>query len=170
MSFPFNHSTHFFSLQNTKTFTAAGLPRFHDFEWLEQEFSCFSRTIWTETNRKTKKTSFDEKKTNTTAIRFHQKPTIFKEKEHFFLKVFKKLMIEWIQEAGWIIFLRNRSKSWILRIRIGHQFVRNCQISLWLCHWVFSNCIYHWFQRFRWVTLSLFLSSCFFFPYSGAIC
>ena len=35
-----------------------------------------------------------KKNPNTTAIRFHQKPTIFKEKEHFFLKVFKKLMIQ----------------------------------------------------------------------------
>ena len=79
------------------------------------------------------------------------------------LKLFKKLKIEWIQEAGWIIFLRNRSNSWISTIRLGRQFVRFCPIYLWLCHWVFSKRIYHWFQRFRWVTLSLFSSSCFFF-------
>ena len=137
--FPLTTAPTFFRCKTQKMYTAAGLPRTHDFEWLEQEFSWFSRTIWTETNRKTKFLSFDEKNPNTTAIRFHQKPTIFKEKKHFFLKVFKKLMIEWIQEAGWIIFLRNRSKSWISRIRIGQQFVRNCRISLWLCHWVFSK-------------------------------
>ena len=102
--FPLTTAPTFFRCKTQKMYTTAGLPRAHDFEWLEQEFSWFSRTIWTETNRKTKKTSFDEKKRTQQQYDFIKNQRFLKKKSIFSWKCLKSWWLSEFRRLGGLFF------------------------------------------------------------------